>query len=450
MRLAGTLGLSHNNNRDIYHTLGYPLKIQSKDLLVQWRRQDIARAVVDRPVSSTWKGKVVITEPDSEKEADTELEKAWLELDKKLKLKHNLMRVDRLAQLGGYACLLLGFDDVSNRNDWKNPVERGSGRKLVYVRPIRQEHAPVDKYENDPTNERFGKPKLYKITTAEPESQTNTEKIQDLHVHHTRILHVAFNLVDNEIEGVPILETLYNRLKDMEKLVGGSAEMFWRGARPGFAASTQKDYVVDTNVEKDFQKQLDEYENNLRRFLLVQGMDINPLNTQVSDPKNHVEVQMQMISALTGIPLRILTGSERGELASSQDAQTWKKFVDTRRTEEVEPAILSPLVMTLMDLGVLPELEEDKFTFQWEELFGEGEKEKAEVGKIRATAISEYLKHPMAEAIISFEAFMKYILGMDEDTVADILSMQDDELRDMLREEQELEEEEEIEEVPET
>jgi len=142
-------------------------------------------------------------------------------------------------------------------------------------------------------------------------------------------------------------------LFDLEKLVGGSAEMFWRGARPGYKGKVDKEYTLTSDEEEDFQDQLDEYEHNLRRFLISRGIDISALETQVSDPSKHVDVQIQMISAQTGIPKRILTGSERGELASTQDITSWYSLIQGRRENYVAGNILRPFNVKVLAFSLL-------------------------------------------------------------------------------------------------
>lgn len=439
LTLAGNLGLSHGGDRDIYGTLGYPLNLESDDLITQWKRQDIARAIVDRPVKATWQGDVVVTEPEQEEE--TELEESFKRLNEEIDIKSKLMRADRLAQLGEFAVLLLGFDD-SSKDTWTQPVEEGN-RTLMYARPISKENAEIGTYETDPANPRFGKPRTYKIHIDAPQGvETDQTRSLSLDVHYTRIIHIAFDKLENEVEGEPVMKAAYNRLKDLEKLVGGSAEMFWRGARPGYHSSAKEDYKVDSDVEKDLREQIDEYEHNLRRFLVTEGMDMEALDQQISDPSNHFKIQLQALSALTGIPLRILLGSERGELASSQDKHAWNEFIQHRRTEEVEPEILIPFVDRMIKYGVLPEPKgEAGYSVVWSDLFKLGEKEKAEVGASMAEALAKYAKNGSSEQLVPLEAFLKYFLKMDEDTTKQILELSEAELEEMLREEAEIEEE---------
>jgi hypothetical protein len=125
-------------------------------------------------------------------------------------------------------------------------------------------------------------------------------------VHYSRVVHIVDDIVESEIEGSPRLEAVFNRLMDLEKLVGGDAEMFWRGARPGYSGVAGKDYQVTDATMTDLKDQVDEFEHNLRRILISEGIDLKALAQQIADPATHVDVQIQMIAAATGIPKRVL------------------------------------------------------------------------------------------------------------------------------------------------
>jgi hypothetical protein len=227
---------------------------------------------------------------------------------------------------------------------------------------------------------------------------------------------------------------------DLEKLTGGSAEMFWRGARPGYQGKIDPEYMLSDDEKEGLRVKIDEYEHNLRRIIVQSGMDLQALSQQVVDPNNHVDIQIQMISAVTGIPKRILTGSERGELASTQDRESWFSFIGGCR-EDKETSIVRPFVDRCIEYGVLPNAVDD-YSIQWAPLFEESDKDKAEVGRIRATALKEYASNPAAEMIIPSEAFYRYFLGLDNEQIELIQEMQE---QAIMEEQQQIEEQEEIE-----
>jgi len=408
MQLADKLSQqTYGGNRNLYQALGYPNTIDYGDYYVRYLRQDIAKAVIDRPVKATWKGSVYVIETDDDKE--TPLEKQWGLLYKELRLKSKFVRLDKLTGLGRYGILLFGLDDVRNAAQFNSPVI--GRRRLLYVKPFGEGNVKISKYVSDTQDPRYGLPLTYSIDMVAPSGDTTTVK-----VHYSRVLHVTDDLLESEYEGNPRLEVVFNRLMDLEKIVGGSSEMFWRGARPGYQSMIDKDYQLGTDTEDKLQDELDEYENNLRRVITVEGLKLEALAQQITDPSTHVDIQIQMISAVTGIPKRILTGSERGQLASTQDKEEWLGYIQARREDFAESRILRPFIDRMIEVGVLPKPAVD-YSIKWEDLFSISDKDKAEVGKTRATALKEYTANPIAESVIPPRAFMKYFLGLSKDDI---------------------------------
>ena len=402
--LSTGLGLQYNGARDLYQTLGYVKNLVYADFNRQYTRQDIAKAVIDRPVNATWQGQLELIE--SEEANKTPFEKAWFDLNNKFKLRSLLSRVDKLTGIGRYGVLLLGLDDVSEPRGFMRPVRPGA-RRLVFLKPFGEEHARVNTFENNPNNPRYGLPLVYDIEVADIASQTSTL----VQVHFSRVIHVTDGNLESEVYGTPRLEPIFNRLMDIEKLTGGDAEMFWKGARPGYQGEIEKDYSMTPAAEADLKDQIDEYEHNLRRILLSAGVKFTPLTQQISDPSPHMDVQLTCVAAETGIPKRILSGSERGELSSGQDAMEWKTYVQSRREDHAEPHIIRPFVDRLIEYKVLPK-PEIEYTVDWLDLFSISEKDRVEIGKSRANAIREYTTNPIAQAVIPPDAFFEYCLGM--------------------------------------
>ena len=78
---------------------------------------------------------------------------------------------------------------------------------------------------------------------------------------------------------------------------------------------------------------------------------------------------------------------------------------------------------------------------QWEDLFAPSDKEKADVGKILAEALAKYAGSPMAETVIPPEGFLRYVLGLNDEVIEDILKMVKEEVlveqRETITEEEE-------------
>lgn len=410
--LGAYLGYQYSGDRNIYTALGYPTEILFKDYLAKYLRMDIAKAVINRPIEATWRGEVIVKDVDDTKET---LQNAWETLYYELNLKQKFIRLDKLASIGRFGILLLGFSDTKTIFDWEKPVKKGQGLKLLYVTPFSESGILINTYEQDPTNKRYGLPLTYSINVIINEKESITRI-----VHWTRVIHVTGEILDNEVYGVPILESIYNRLLDLEKLVGAGAETFWRGARPGFTGKVNEDYKVPngTDLKDALDAQMLEYEHNLRRFFIAEGVDIQALQQQLADPSGNVDVQIQMISAVTGIPKRILIGSERGELSSNQDKDSWIELITTRREEYAQIQILYPFVDRMMEYGILPL--DKEYMADWSSLYEVKELDKVIVGKTRTEALNTYVTNPMASELMPPEMFYKHLLGLTEEQIEEI------------------------------
>ena len=418
-QLQSAMGMSYNGRRDLYSALGYPKsdEIKYQDYVAKYLREGIAGAVINRPAKATWRGPVSVTEKTEMEKSP--FENSYQELENTIQLKSKFLRADKLSGIGTYSVLMLGLSDVNQVEDFRQPVIPSNNLNLLYVKPFGQENAVIHLFDNNPSSERFGLPEIYQITITNPATRASSV----LYVHHSRVLHITRELLENEVEGVPTLKRIYNRLMDLEKLVGGSAEMFWRGARPGMQSKVDQDYSLGPEERQKLEEQLDEYDHDLRRFFVAKGVNIESLQQQVADPSNHFDIQLQVISSETGIPKRILSGSERGEMASTQDRTAWLEMIQDRREEFAEPAIIRKFVDKLVMYKVMPKPNGGDYVVDWKDLFAPSEKEQAEVGGIRADALKAYAQST-ASQYLTFEKFAKHFLGLSQDVVDKIVEEQ--------------------------
>lgn len=423
MMLASMLGYQYGGDRNMYQALGYPESDpQFKDYLGRYLRQDIANAVISRPVSATWLGALEVLE--AKRSQDTSFEDGWKNLNKKFGLKQKFARLDKLTGIGEYGVLVFGLDDVQSTQDLVKPVRTGK-RILKYVKPFSSESAKIATYEQDPKNERYGLPTTYDISVSDA-----TGGLSVLRVHYTRVLHILDDALESDIKGEPRLKKIYNRLMDLDKVLGGAGEMFWRGARPGFQGKIDKDFQLSKEQESALLDQIDEYEHHLRRFLLQEGVEWSALQSQVSSPANHFGIIMQAISSAMGIPLRILMGSERGELASTQDTEEWLAYIQTRRDEFAEISIVRPFIDRCIELKILPEPSTGDYSVKWSDLYAISERARVDIGKARANAIREYTYNPLSQEVMPQKAFLELCLGLSSDQIDLVTQMLEDSMND--------------------
>ena len=415
--LAGIMGKQYSGKRDLYKALGYPVDadLTYEYYLARYKRQDIASAIIDRPANKTWTGKLQLLEADTIP-SESVLTKEWLDLDLKYGVKKILKKLDKLSNLGQYSILLFGFNDVKDIQGFSRPIAKGKKLDLLYLKAIPEGSCKIDQWEQNTKNERYGFPLYYNVSVNQPDGLGTGQTIQ---IHHSRILHCNNEALDSDIFGRPALQPIINRLIDIEKVLGGDGETFWRGARPGYTALSRPDYDMGDAEITELEGELDKYEHDLRRFITAQGVDIKALEQQIADPLTHLDAQLQAISAQTGIPKRILIGSERGELSSAQDANEWLSLIKTRQEEFAEPMILRPFIEKCMELGILSE--SPIYSVIWDDVFSLSEKDKVSLGLTRAQALKTYSDSLTAQTLMPIEVAAKYLLGFSPQEVLEIM-----------------------------
>jgi len=414
---ARMLGKSFDDKRDIYAALGYKKDLEFADYWNVFKRGRLGKRIINAPVESTWRGDVEIYEDEEEK--DTPFEIAWDALVKKHHIFSKFKRLDTLVGIADFALLLLGFSDNKKLGE---PLVPMNGMQLIYVQPYSFGSIQVVQWEDDETNPRYGLPVMYTIamTTVGSISGSTTPSGslgKVVRVHHSRVIHVADGLLDNDVIGTPRLESVFNGLQDLEKVAGGSAEMFWQGGLGGKAFSSKEGATIDAQSKEDMTEQIDDYVHGLRRYLRLQNMDVNDLSPQVTDPSQAISAQLDLISGDTGIPKRILIGSERGELASTQDESNWLNRIKERRTQYAEPCILRPVIDLLLLVGVLPPLQNDDYHIEWPDLWSSSEQEQALVSKTMTEALAAYMNAPGADQVVPVDFFLEEVLKFSPEQI---------------------------------
>lgn len=237
-------------------------------------------------------------------------------------------------------------------------VWRGKERKLMFMRPFDESLVQITQYEANMFNPRYGQPIMYRITMNDATEYRGGIGLSfsTLQVHWTRVLHVADSRNSSDVFAVPRMRPVLNPILDIRKVRGGSAEMYWKGAFPGLALSTHPQLGGDVPVDAaSMASMMENYHNTIQRYLLLVGMSANTLAPTVVDPTGQIKVQTEAICVQLGCPVRIWSGSERGELASSQDDAAWNDRLRHRQNMYLTPNLIVPFIDRLIKTGILPE-----------------------------------------------------------------------------------------------
>ena len=368
--LAAKLGSQYDGDRDLYESYGYKNNLQYEDFLRKYRRQDIARAVIDKPVTATWKGQPEIVSEDNE-----QLAEQANELLNDIDFWHYASRADTLASIGHYSCILLGLPGDFDEEATEGPIE--------YVTAYSEQNCELKRIKtaNDPD---FGEPASYELDPGGDNLVGLEGAAVEKKVHASRVIHVANDLLENDLKGMPALLPIYNRLDDLEKIVGSSAEAFWSEIKPTLQADIDKDANITSEQIDELDEKFQELLHGLRRAIQTKGVDLNKISADLNSPSDPFDIIISLISGSEGIPKRLLLGSERGDLASSQDEATFYEMIEERRENFAEAKIVRPVVKRLQSLGILTE---GSFDVEWPNLFSLNELEEAEVAQKKSKAM---------------------------------------------------------------
>ena len=402
---------THNQfsgTRNIREVAGYPEILTYNDFLTAYDRQDVATRVIETYPDYTWIDVPSIYE--TEKPKDTKFEKDIKALFQSGEVISTLRALDILAGIGEFGLLVIGLDDGGTLDSPTLPISKS--HKIMYMRPYTEGEVTIKSWDIDPKSERYMMPLTYQVTPAEYTARSSTLPMHSTNfiVHHSRCIHFADNALNSVIYGTPRLKRVYDRLMDILKIVAGSGEMFWRGAYQGFSFEAEADGEFSDDDKTAMKESIQKYLMGMDRAMLLKGVKTNSLAPSVSSPKEHLDAQLTMVSIASRIPKRILTGSEMGKLASTQDAANWAQQIKTRRTNVAAPKILRPFIQFCVKNHVIaaPEGEFDAFTIEWPALELPTDKDQSEIAMNFTNALVQYATNNIY-IVIPFNLYLQNV-----------------------------------------
>lgn len=436
--------------RDIDDECGFPKVIRPEDCQDLYDREAIAARVVEVMPNECWQVTPEVYE-DEDEEVETEFEQDWKNLCRGLygernyyedgdgslvyTTLHNLSVQSRICQ---YGVLLYGFDDglplympvdgmeESNSIARKASKDKKTGQtvldanfkeprsyeqysltvnekkpvKLLYLRTFTQVKAQIVQFEANRSSPRYGQPTMYHIMFDESDAGVESTSLgiptHGENVHWTRILHVpADGAVSSSTWcGVSALKPVFNDVLGERKISGGSPEGFWKMCFTSLVFETLPALGANPKINRQQLKEtIEEFQNGMQKFMLATGVSAKAISPQVTDPTPHHNLIIERICIKGGYPVRVFKGSERGELASSQDDAAWNDRVAHKQKRRETPHILVPFVNRLIMVGVLREPKQVKVF--WPDITSMSAAEKATVAGSRQTAIGTYVDKGM-------------------------------------------------------
>lgn len=423
---------SRSREDKIDASAGYPATISTEDYYRQWKRNGVARRVVTAYPDGCWKQSPNVYETD-DNDVTTPFEESWNRVEKRVKLLSAMASADTLCGIGRFGIMLLGIDDGKELNEpiadyQADPFEENPGstvptRKINFVRSISERFVRIEQIEYDATSPRYGLPVKYAVELNGVDDGTEIANQQSEHyeVHWHRVVHITEVTDETLVYAPPRLEPVYNDILDAHKIAAASPEAYWQGSYPGLTFKLDPGY--EGLDEAGITKQMEEYAENMRRYISTVGVTVNTLAPVVVDPLPHLDACLSMISIGTGIPKRILQGSEEGQLAGSQDGASWADRIQARREHHLTPSLVLRVILKLQEIGVLAASPEG-VKIVWPNPHNMSETEQADVAAKRSEAIARYVASG-AENLMAFGDFLHIILKLPIEEVRPIIDKLD-------------------------
>lgn len=366
---AAQHGLTFRGKRDLYEALGYKRVLTFPDYAERYARGDIAARIVEAFPDATWRGVGAVYD-DEDPKATTTFEKTWQDLDKRFHFWSRFHQADILAGIGSYSAILLGLPGDLDR---PLPTSGLNTTSLAYLRLFSEGNAKVVQYVDDLTDPRYGQPLFYQLGQGYSPALNQTSNARPVlniteKVHYSRVVHLADGTLDDDVFGTSRLEKPWNRLDDIDKCVGGGSEAYWVRVHQGFQVDIDAEAELSPEDGAKLTEDIDDFVHNQRRFVKTRGVKMTPFGSDVTMFGQNLTALVSLISATTKIPQRLLMGSERGELASTQDRAAWTERVNDRRQSFAEPKVVRQFVDKLIGCGVLPPPVNAEYQVDWPEV----------------------------------------------------------------------------------
>lgn len=351
---------------NIYLDYGYPLSLTFFNFWSMYRRFGIARRVVELYPDQTWLDDPIIEGGDK---FNKELEK----LNGNLGLWRRLKGLDTRQRVGRYAGM---FMRVRDNLPPDKPIEGllPGLEALVDMVPLYESQLQVSSIQDDPIKDDFGMPVMYQFNAGTAGAR-NEKAGASFQIHPSRIVIASEDSDNSGIYGIPVLESIYNSLMDLRKVLGGGGEGFYKNAAQSIvfdlkdAASAKSNSVLLSK----FNEQYDEFsQNRSRRAIWTPGMEAKTLESKLVNPKEFAINSLMDISAGANIPSALLIGNQTGRLAGDQDTKGFLSQVQARRTD-FGTDMITAAVDWMIKWGVLPAA---GYTVEWPDAMAPSAEEK--------------------------------------------------------------------------
>lgn len=383
-------GKNGNTKRTkLWDEFGYPEQVDFDGYYRAYERNAVAHAAVHNLLDSCWVDSPTIIDGEEGKEY-TETT-PWEKQVTKLLKKHwaKIKDADRRNLVGRYSALLIQFKDGG---DWKDSVNVATVKALgdkavIRLIPAWESQVTPGTYVTDVQSDRYGQPEFYYFNEQPVGDDKTYGPTRSVQVHPDRILIICEGSEDeNMLSGVPFLRAGYNKLLDLEKISGGSAEGFLKNASRQlsmeFDGATQIDELVKQAKAAGYETLAEAMNDKVLKLnrgtdaaIAMQAGKVGVLSVAAADPSASWTVAANEFSASIQSPFTIQFGQQTGRLASDEDKSVWAKRCNGRRWGH-QTALVTMVIERFWMTGVIAMPTSGEVTLAWSDLLAPSEKEK--------------------------------------------------------------------------
>ncbi len=393
-------GTSNTKRQRLYQEFGYPKDLTFDDFYRAYRRNAVAGAAVKRMVDGCWEDFPDVYEGDKTKDATTQT--AWDKRVNKL-LKRcwkQIKGADKRNLVGRYSGLLL---QIKDSRTWDQPVDtsitsRLAEAALVKLIPVWEAQLDPIRWEEDITADNYGAVTMYSFTEIPVQQKNSGKPGRIINVHPDRVIILAEGSDDGSLDsGESLLEEGFNKLLDIEKVSGGSAEGFLKNAsrqlnysfseKTNFSALAKALGVDGGQLADALDMQVRRLNDSTDSASFMQEGTAEVLSVAAADPEPTWRTALNEFCATVPIPVKVLVGMQTGERASTEDAKDWARTRMSRRQGFLTD-VITEVVTRFWTLGFIPPAQGGEITVGWSDLLAPSQAEKiANMDKMADVAV---------------------------------------------------------------
>lgn len=376
-----------STKQDLNFDFGYKDDLDFFDLYQIFKRNGIAKALVNKTASKTWETMPILKQDDEKGRDETPLEAEIRKTFKRLRFWQKLKETDRRGLVGEYSGVIF---QLADSKPFYEPVDRVPAglNGLVSLIPAWEGQLQISEWDQDESSPTWGEPKMMTFTESSVDSDQG--KTRAMQVHPDRVYIWSQDRTTFNDSG---LEASYDALVDMVKIRGAGAEGFWKNAKSQPVLEIESDpakapnlaqlaEMLGTDLEglpEALDNQVADWNKGFDQSLMLQGISAKTLEVTLPQPKEFYDIALGDAAAPWEIPIRALVGNQTGERATQEDQAALNKMGMSRREDYVEQNAYD-VIDRLVKYRILPDMD---WHLDWEELTGASEEQRFErMGKM--------------------------------------------------------------------